>query len=77
VLEVRIVAVENVYEAMTAHRPYRPKHTQQAALLELEKNADTLYDPDVVEHCAAPIKSRRFHFPKLQQKIKLFSQKKY
>ncbi|HYH17099.1 MAG TPA: HD domain-containing phosphohydrolase [Azospirillum sp.] len=49
--EARIVAVADVVEAMTAHRPYRPSQSVDAALAEIEGNAGTRYDADVVAAC--------------------------
>ncbi|OAA29341.1 hypothetical protein AT15_02145 [Kosmotoga arenicorallina S304] len=47
-LESRILAVANVFTAMCSHRPYRPAHTPEEALLELKENAGAYYDPEVV-----------------------------
>ncbi len=47
--EARILAVADVLEAMSSHRPYRPSLGIAAALDELERNKGILYDPAVVE----------------------------
>ena len=47
-LESRILTVADVFEAMTAHRPYRPSLGSEAALSELRSNVGTKYDKDVV-----------------------------
>ncbi len=52
-LEVRIVAVADVVEAMVSHRPYRPARGLNKALEEITRNKGTLYDPDVVDACLA------------------------
>lgn len=44
----RIIAVADVAEAMTSHRPYRPALPVSVAIEELEAGAGTRYDPDVV-----------------------------
>lgn len=44
----RIVAVADTYEAVTAHRPYRPARTPNEALRLLLDGAGTVHDPDVV-----------------------------
>lgn len=44
----RIVAVADTYEAVTAHRPYRPARTPTDALRLLLDGAGTVHDPDVV-----------------------------
>ena len=50
-LEARIIAVADVVEAMSSHRPYRPALGLDKALDEIKKNKGTLYDPDVVDAC--------------------------
>ncbi len=50
-LEARILAVADVVEAMTSHRPYRAAHPLEEALEEIRKNRGKLYDPDVVDIC--------------------------
>ena len=50
-LAARILAVADVVDAMTSHRPYRPAHTPEAALEEIRRGRGTLYDPDVVDTC--------------------------
>lgn len=48
-LEARIIAVADVFEAMTSHRPYRPKFEVEDALKELKEKSGILYDKDCVE----------------------------
>jgi response regulator RpfG family c-di-GMP phosphodiesterase len=48
-LGARIVAVADAYHAMVHDRPYSPALSHEAALAELEANAGTQFDPDVVE----------------------------
>jgi HD-GYP domain-containing protein (c-di-GMP phosphodiesterase class II) len=50
-LEAKILAVADVIEAISSHRPYRAKLGIQAALDELTGNAGMLYDEKVVEAC--------------------------
>jgi PAS domain S-box-containing protein/putative nucleotidyltransferase with HDIG domain len=50
-LEARILAVADVVDAMSSHRPYRPTLGVDAALEEIEKNKGTLYDCAVAETC--------------------------
>jgi putative two-component system response regulator len=50
-LEARIISVADVVESMTSHRPYRPSLGIDAALEEIERNRDKLYDPMVVDAC--------------------------
>lgn len=48
-LEAMILAVCDVYEAMTSHRPYRAAYTKKEAINELVINKGKLYDPQVVD----------------------------
>ena len=50
-LEARILAVADVMEAMTSHRPYREAYSLKYALGELKKRKGILYDPQVVDVC--------------------------
>jgi len=49
--EARILAVADVVDAMTHHRPYRPARGIDKALEEISKNSGVLYDVDVVDAC--------------------------
>jgi len=48
-LESRIVAVADVFDAMTHDRPYRPALSVDVALDAININKGTLYDPEVVD----------------------------
>ena len=49
-LDARIIAIADAYEAMTSPRPYRKgKLTHKQALEELEHNAGTQFDPELVK----------------------------
>jgi len=50
-LEARIVAVADVVEAISSHRPYRPALGIEVALDEISKQRDKFYDPVVVDAC--------------------------
>ncbi|WP_256992964.1 PAS domain S-box protein [Methylococcus capsulatus] len=52
-LGARIIAVADVMEAMSSHRPYRPGLGKEAALAELEARRGSWYDPRVVDACKA------------------------
>jgi PAS domain S-box-containing protein len=54
--EARVLAVCDVFEAMTNHRPYRPGHSIGEALAELESGKGTRYDAQAVDHCARVIR---------------------
>jgi len=61
--EARILAVADVVEAMSSHRPYRPGLGIEAALEEIERHRGVLYDPIVVDACLALFRARGFSFP--------------
>ncbi len=50
-LEVRILSVADVVEAMTFHRPYRAALGTGKALEEITQNKNRRYDPEVVKIC--------------------------
>ena len=49
--EARIMAVADVVEAMSSHRPYRPGLGIDKALAEIERGRGTAYDPAVADAC--------------------------
>lgn len=51
ILEARVLAVADVVEAMSSHRPYRPALGIEKALEEIQSHRGKLYDPDVVDAC--------------------------
>ncbi|MGE5514756.1 MAG: HD domain-containing phosphohydrolase [Bacteroidota bacterium] len=55
ILEARILAVADVVEAISSHRPYRPSLGLDAALKEIQDKAGSHYDPTVVQACIAII----------------------
>lgn len=61
-LEARILAVADVIEAMTSHRPYRPAHSLEVALKEIEDNAGILYDKKVVKATLKLFREKKFSF---------------
>ena len=61
-LEAKILAVADVVEAMSSHRPYRPSLGLDAALEEITKNRGVYYDPEVVDSCLALFKKKKFEF---------------
>lgn len=62
ILEAKIIAVADVVEAMSSHRPYRPALGIDAALEEISKNKGTLYDSEVVDVCIELFKEKGFKF---------------
>ncbi|MGB5932006.1 MAG: HD-GYP domain-containing protein [Anaerolineae bacterium] len=61
-LEARILAVADVVEAMSSHRPYRPALGIDKALDEVSGNKGVLYDPSVVDACFKVITEKGFKF---------------
>jgi PAS domain S-box-containing protein len=62
ILEARILAVADVVESMSSHRPYRAALGIERALAEIEGNADRLYDADVTRACARVFRDNSFRF---------------
>lgn len=61
-LEAKILAVADVVEAMTFHRPYRGSLGIEAALDEIQRNKGILYDPVVVDTCIRLFREQIFTF---------------
>ncbi len=57
-LEAKIIAVSDIVDAMTSHRPYRPASSLPEALEEVLALRGTALDPDVVDACIAVFKDR-------------------
>jgi len=62
-LEARILAVADVVEAMSSHRPYRPSLGIDKALAEIEDGRDTKYDAQVVDACLHLFRNSRYTLP--------------
>ncbi|MBN1153117.1 MAG: PAS domain-containing protein [Dehalococcoidia bacterium] len=58
--EARILAVADVFESMSSHRPYRPALGVKAALAELQQHSGTLYDADAVDACVRLVRAKGF-----------------
>jgi PAS domain S-box-containing protein/putative nucleotidyltransferase with HDIG domain len=58
----KVLAVADVVEAMTSHRPYRAALGIEAALAEIEMGAGSLYDAEVSRVCIALFREGRFGF---------------
>jgi len=61
-VEARIIAVADVVEAMSSHRPYRPALGIKKALEEIFQKRDILYDPKVVDTCLKLFREKKFKF---------------
>ncbi len=62
ILEARILAVADVVEAMSSHRPYRPALGTDKALEEISQNKGILYDPEGVDACLSLFTEKDFKF---------------
>ncbi|MEK7817562.1 MAG: HD domain-containing phosphohydrolase, partial [Actinomycetota bacterium] len=61
-LEAKILAVADVVEAMSSHRPYRPALGIGAAMEEISVKRGKLYDREVVDACLRLLKEKKFSF---------------
>jgi PAS domain S-box-containing protein/putative nucleotidyltransferase with HDIG domain len=61
-LDARILAVADVVEAMSSHRPYRPALGIERAIEEITANRGVLYDPAVVDACLSLFTEKEFRF---------------
>lgn len=62
-IEARILAVADVVESMASHRPYRASLGVEAAMDEIERNKDVLYDRDVVDACLKLFLEKGYQLP--------------
>jgi PAS domain S-box-containing protein len=62
IFESRILAVADVVEAMTSHRPYRPALGIDRALCEIEAGKGVKYDATVVDICLNLFREQGFQF---------------
>jgi len=61
-LEARIMAVADVVEAMSSHRPYRPGLGIGKALAEIKRGRGKQYDTDAVDACIDVVSDKNFSF---------------
>jgi PAS domain S-box-containing protein len=61
--EARIMAVADVIEAMSSHRPYRAGLGIDAALSEIERGRGSIYDAKVADACVRLFRERRYQLP--------------
>lgn len=61
-IEARILAVADVVEAMTSHRPYRAALGIDKALQEIQDHKNDHFDPAVVDACIALFAENKFVF---------------
>jgi len=63
ILNARILAVADVVEAMSSHRPYRPALGEQQALAEVGKYRGVKYDTGAVDACYTLFVTKGYEFP--------------
>ncbi|MBK5101904.1 MAG: HD domain-containing protein, partial [Desulfobacteraceae bacterium] len=61
-LESRIIALADVVEAMSSHRPYRPSLGIGKALEEISANSGKYYEPAAVDACLRLFKEKGFEY---------------
>jgi HD-GYP domain-containing protein (c-di-GMP phosphodiesterase class II) len=61
-MEARILAVADVVEALSSHRPYRPALGMEKALEEIRRGRGVRYDMRVVDACVKLFKDHRYSF---------------
>lgn len=61
--EAKILAVADVVDSMTSHRPYRPARGLDRALAEIEAGAGRLYDPAAAAACLKLFREKGFALP--------------
>ena len=62
-LEAQILAVADVVEAMSSHRPYRAAQGVDVALDEILAMRGTLYDSQVADACISVFREDGYEFP--------------
>ena len=62
-LESRMLAIADSFDAMTSDRPYRKALSLDVAIKELMENAGTQFDPDLVPPFVEVLQSGNFSFP--------------
>ena len=61
-VEAKILAVADVFETITSHRPYRPSLGMNKAVKEISENSGVLYDARVAEACIDIFINKKFKF---------------
>jgi HD-GYP domain-containing protein (c-di-GMP phosphodiesterase class II) len=61
-IEAQVMAIADVVEAMSSHRPYRPALGIDVALREIEEGKGIVYHPGVVDACLKLFRTKGFRF---------------
>lgn len=70
--EAKIIAIADVIEAMSSHRPYRPSLGLDRALAEISQNKGSRYDSQTADACLELFAKHEFDFTE-QNNEKLFN----
>lgn len=62
ILEAKIIAVADVVEAISSHRPYRVALGIKAALQEVKSRRGTSFDPEIVDICVDLFEKKEFEW---------------
>ena len=62
-LDSHALIVADVVESISSHRPYRPAHGIDAALVEIERGSGTLFDPAAVAACLRLFREKQYSIP--------------
>jgi putative nucleotidyltransferase with HDIG domain len=62
-IEARIMAVADVLEAMSSHRPYRPGLGIEKALAEIERGRGSVYDTRAADACLRLFREKGYVVP--------------
>jgi HD-GYP domain-containing protein (c-di-GMP phosphodiesterase class II) len=61
-MEARVLAVADTFEAMATHRPYRPAFGTNDAIKEIFLKREKLYEPKAVDACMRLVMDQGFEF---------------
>jgi PAS domain S-box-containing protein/putative nucleotidyltransferase with HDIG domain len=62
IIEAKVIAVADVVEAISSHRPYRPSLGLQIAIDEIVKGRGNIYDAKAVDTCIDLLTKKRYKF---------------
>ncbi len=68
--EAKILAVADVYEAITSHRPYRPSMGVEYEVRHLTENSGILYDANAVSSCIVAAQDNIWDINKIEEYLK-------
>ncbi len=62
IIEARIIAVADVVEAISSHRPYRPALGMNVAIHEINRGRGIIYDAEAVDTCVKLLTQKNYKF---------------